>query len=76
MYSRKTWGGAVDPFIQVKLLKPQTKDGSEPPDHAVSLVIFEWQDKQLIGKAPIPDKPEEVRIAAAALKTQILIGKL
>ena len=75
MYSRKTWGGAVDPFIQVKLLKPQTKDGSEPPDHAVSLVIFEWQDKQLIGKA-VPEKPDEVRTTAAAIKTRILIEKL
>ena len=61
MYSRKAWGGAVDPFILIKFLKPTPKDGSEPPDITASLVVFEWQDRNLIGKVPNLDKPDEAR---------------
>ncbi|KIW03737.1 uncharacterized protein PV09_05044 [Verruconis gallopava] len=53
MYSKKAWGGSVDPFIQVMFKKnPNAGDGK------VSLVIFEYQDKNLLGK-PIPDRPDE-----------------
>ncbi|KAK7418876.1 Membrane protein ptm1 [Neonectria magnoliae] len=48
MYSRSSWGGPVDPFIQVKFLNTTT----EEKDPITSLVIFEWKDRNLIG---IPD---------------------
>lgn len=47
MYSRKSWGGAVDPFILVKFVKPDNLP--EDRDPIVSLVIFEWNDRPLIG---------------------------
>lgn len=50
MYSRKSWGGDVDPFILVKWLKP--KDGKPAPTTPVSLLIFEWKDFELIGAWP------------------------
>jgi hypothetical protein len=55
MYSRKSWGGAVDPYIDVKILKPTNLADNEDP--IVSLVIFEWQDRPLIGKQSDPDDP-------------------
>ncbi|KAJ5098509.1 hypothetical protein N7532_005510 [Penicillium argentinense] len=45
MYSRKAWGGNVDPFILVKFSKAQNTEG----DPLASLVIFEWNDEELIG---------------------------
>jgi hypothetical protein len=46
MYSRKSWGGNVDPFILVKFSKSAAQDS----DPLASLVIFEWTDEELIGK--------------------------
>lgn len=54
MYSKKSWGGSVDPFIQVMF--KQMPDASNEP---VSLVIFEYNDKNLLGK-PLPDDPDQV----------------
>ncbi|KAI0480525.1 lung seven transmembrane receptor-domain-containing protein [Xylariaceae sp. FL0804] len=45
MYSRTAWGGPVDPFILTVF--PDKPDGNEDP--VVSLVIFEWKDRDLIG---------------------------
>jgi hypothetical protein len=57
MYSKKSWGGKVDPYILVKFLKNGEKNkGMEDP--TVSVVIFEWQDSNLLGKPsnmPIDD---------------------
>lgn len=48
MYSRKSWGGTVNPYILTKLVKPDnTPEGQDP---VVSMVVFEWKDKPLIGK--------------------------
>lgn len=55
MYSRKSWGGAVDPFILTKFIKP---DGVEN-DPLVSLVVFEWRDKPLIGHPVEPLGPDD-----------------
>jgi hypothetical protein len=55
MYSRKSWGGAVDPYIDVKIVKPANLADNEDP--LVSVVIFEWQDRPLIGKQSDPDDP-------------------
>jgi hypothetical protein len=49
MYSKKSWGGKVEPFILVKFrhLKDQNK-GIENP--TVGVVIWEWKDSMLLGK--------------------------
>lgn len=45
MYSRKAWGGSTDPYILTKFIKPEKVEG----DPTVSLVVFEWADRDLIG---------------------------
>lgn len=57
MYSRKSWGGSVDPFILLKFQKPEQILETEDP--IVSLVIFEWRDHDLVGK-PIGEDSFEV----------------
>jgi hypothetical protein len=54
MYSKKSWGGNVDPYIDVLFVKDEAAGAA-----TVSLVIFEYRDKALLGK-PIGDDPEEV----------------
>lgn len=49
MYSRRSWGGSVEPFILAKFIKP---DGEISTNPTVSLVIFEWKDVDLIGVVP------------------------
>lgn len=49
MYSKKAWGGSVDPFILVKFLPDHTEGDSDP---IASVIIFEWQDEGLIGRRP------------------------
>lgn len=56
MYSRKTWGGPVEPHILVKFLPVEAAGESDP---TVSLVIFEWEDYNLVGIAP-EDNPATV----------------
>lgn len=53
MYSRKSWGGSVDPFIMVKFIKPDNIPAGEDP--IVSLVVFEWRDRPFIGKTETLD---------------------
>lgn len=49
MYSKKSWGGSVDPFILVKFIKNEEKNkGMEDP--TVGVVIWEWKDTLLLGK--------------------------
>ncbi|KAL5119982.1 Membrane protein ptm1 [Pleosporales sp. CAS-2024a] len=49
MYSKKSWGGKVDPFILVKFRK--NGDGNAGmPDPTVGVVIWEWKDSMLLGK--------------------------
>ena len=57
MYSRKSWGGDVDPFILVKFSK---EIGASGEDILASLIVFEWNDEPLIGIARTQDA--EVRI--------------
>ncbi|KAK5137269.1 hypothetical protein LTR08_000239 [Meristemomyces frigidus] len=52
MYSRKSWGGNVDPFILTKFIKPD----NVTDDPVVSLVVFEWRDKPFIGH-PVEQSP-------------------
>jgi hypothetical protein len=51
MYSRKTWGGSIDPFILTKFESATT--GSNP-DPIVSFVVFEWHDEKFIGRPRTP----------------------
>lgn len=55
MYSRKTWGGPVDPHILVKFIKNTQMDTSDP---IVSMVIFEWEDYDLVGIVPPDDSSQ------------------
>lgn len=59
MYSRKAWGGSVDPFILNRFLpyKP-AGDGAEIDDPVVAVVLFEWKDEHLLGRPKSPDNPE------------------
>lgn len=54
MYSKKSWGGAVDPYIDVLFVKDEAAG-----DATVSLVIFEYRDKALLGR-PIGDDLDDV----------------
>jgi len=56
MFSRKAWGGSVDPFILLKFVKPDNIPDNEDP--IVSVVIFEWEDKSRIGVKPAEDSVE------------------
>jgi hypothetical protein len=53
MYSKKSWGGAVDPHILVKFLKPNEDAG----DPKLGIVIWEWKDYDYIWK---PEEGEDV----------------
>ena len=53
MYSRRAWGGSVDPFILTKFVK--NTEAADDADPIVSLVIFEWRDEELIGVYPTVD---------------------
>lgn len=60
MYSRKAWGGDVDPFIETKFIKT-TVEGDEDP--LVSFVIFEWKDEELVGVWPSEDATRVGRLS-------------
>lgn len=45
MYSRKAWGGSVDPFIHTNFTKSNDVTG----DPLISIVIYESRDRDLIG---------------------------
>ena len=55
MYSRKSWGGSVNPFILTKFIKVTPADDSDP---IVSLIVFEWKDEYLFGQYASPDALE------------------
>ncbi|KAJ5121496.1 Transmembrane receptor eukaryota [Penicillium bovifimosum] len=62
MYSRKAWGGSVDPFILVKFSKSEV-EGKDP---LASLVIFEWTDEPLIGQYRSDDAEAKETICDAS----------
>ena len=49
MYSKKSWGGQVEPFILVKFIKNGEKN-KDVQDPSVGVVIWEWKDTLLLGK--------------------------
>ncbi|KAF2727319.1 integral membrane protein [Polyplosphaeria fusca] len=48
MYSKKSWGGKIDPFILVKFVRNDKNDAIEDP--TVGVVVWEWKDTDLLGK--------------------------
>ena len=62
MFSKSAWGGSISPFILVKFSKPPAEEG----DHIVSLVVYEYNDKNMIGR-PVDDDPSEVRSLAGPI---------
>ncbi|KAF2188877.1 hypothetical protein K469DRAFT_564030 [Zopfia rhizophila CBS 207.26] len=56
MYSKKSWGGKVEPFILVKFIK--TNENKEDVDPTVGVVIWEWKDGHLLGKPSDPPTDE------------------
>lgn len=58
MYSKKAWGGSVDPFITAKFIK-DSPEGLDDP--LISLVIYEWKDEDLIGIWPSPEAAKVVK---------------
>lgn len=70
MYSRKSWGGPVDPFILVKFLNDTAPEGDDP---IASLVIFEWRDGNLVG-IPDPDLQAQVRRLMAIFITHTVLS--
>ncbi|KAF2008387.1 integral membrane protein [Aaosphaeria arxii CBS 175.79] len=61
MYSKKSWGGKVEPYIMVKFLKQEenTEKNKGIDDPTVGVVIWEWKDTDLLGKPS--DKPVDER---------------
>ena len=49
----------MDPFILTKLIKPKNLGDKDP---IVSLVVFEWGDKDLIG-VPSKDKAGQEQVS-------------
>ena len=72
MYSKKAWGGDTDPFIETKFIKT-TPEGDEDP--LVSLVIFEWEDEELVGRWP-SDDAQKVRATFVDELGSTLIGRV
>ncbi|SPO01076.1 related to PTM1 - member of the major facilitator superfamily [Cephalotrichum gorgonifer] len=46
MYGKNSWGGPVDPYIEVVFVNDTVKPETDP---IVSLLIFEWKDLPLVG---------------------------
>jgi hypothetical protein len=55
MYSRKAWGGDVEPFILTKFINAADDTAEDP---IVSLIIYEWKDEDLIGVRPDPESTQ------------------
>ncbi|KAF8451784.1 lung seven transmembrane receptor-domain-containing protein [Terfezia claveryi] len=54
MWSKKSWGGEIDPFIAVNFKAKPDSHG----DKIVSLLIFEWEDANYLGRFPSEDSEE------------------
>lgn len=62
MYSRKAWGGGVEPYILTKFVKYQPNGEQDDADPVIAAVIFEYSENELLGKES-PSAPGQVRIA-------------
>lgn len=52
MYNMKSWGGSLEPSISVDFEK-QAAEGNDDP--IVSIIIFEWNDEEYVGRYPMVD---------------------
>lgn len=57
MYGKSSWGGPVDPYIEIVFPNDTVKEDTKP---VVSLLIFEWKDLNLVGLDD-PNRPGDVR---------------
>jgi len=67
MYSRKAWGGSLDPFILTKFLRYEPTGEDDPNDDPiVAAIIYEWEDEHLIGVPLSPETGEVPSVLPAA----------
>lgn len=57
MYSQKSWGGDVPPFILITFLKDESEEPSG--NDMVGFIVYEWRDQHLLGK-PAPNSDGQV----------------
>jgi hypothetical protein len=57
MYSKKSWGGKVEPTIMLKFIETDMEQPGGIEDPTVGVVIWEWKDSDLLGKPA--DRPLE-----------------
>ncbi|KAF2873695.1 lung seven transmembrane receptor-domain-containing protein [Massariosphaeria phaeospora] len=50
MYSKKSWGGQMEPFILIKFLKSGKEQNVGIDDPTVGVAVWEWRDTMLLGK--------------------------
>ncbi|KAF3910840.1 hypothetical protein ABW20_dc0105083 [Dactylellina cionopaga] len=65
MYGPNSWGGKTPPYILVKFVPEKPKDDNEAKDiddWAVSLLIFEYKDEQLIGVDGVDENGDKKQI--------------
>lgn len=53
MYAQKIWGGKTEPAITLKFTPSDS-------DKLVSVLIFEWEDREFLGRRLRPDDAEKV----------------
>lgn len=76
MYSKKAWGGSVDPFILTKFIKgKKDKPDQATDDPLVSLVVYEWRDESLIGVWPSQEAAEVGNLPELAARKQLTSGR-
>jgi hypothetical protein len=69
MYSKKSWGGKIEPAILIKFFDTDKEQKVPTEDPTVGIVIWEWRDSNLLGKPS--DLPiDEVYIATPPLHNQ------
>ena len=60
MYSKKAWGGDVEPYIMARFDHAAVRD-DEDTDPVVAVAIFNWNDVNYIGSSA-PEAPDKVGI--------------
>ena len=62
MYSRKAWGGGVEPYILAKFVKYQPNGEQDDADPVIAAAIFEYSENELLGKES-PSAPGQVCVS-------------
>jgi hypothetical protein len=74
MYSKKSWGGSIEPFILLKFLKADIK-GDDNADPLVSVLVWEFKDSDLIGK-PTGAPQEDVSMTVTSTDLTLTIWRV